>query len=408
MTLLKKLDAVFVSGKGAGAFFLSIALWGVAFGCFQSVVNNFLTDIHNFTELERGWLESFREIPGTLLVFLLALLHKVGNWKVMKLGALIAALGVAALTIPGDKVWIILVIMIWSTGEHLMMPVRQALTMELALPGKGGAALGLVSGTVNVGTVAGSLLVAGIFFVVVNLLGVTSKAAVYNFVWIIVALLAAASLAAMMIPKNADSPTRRPRLYFNRKYKIFYMLELFYGARKQVFLTFAPFVLIKVYGFDTALMAVLFAAAAGINIVAAPLMGKITDKIGYRNVMIYDTVILFFVCLLYGYAGSWFPRNVAVWVAGINFLLDAVISSASLATNLYVKDISDNRDELTSTLSTGISMNHAVTIIAGPVGGWIWVQFGVGALFGTAAAMAILNSLCALFVRTPGKEGKMS
>ena len=91
MTLFKKLDAVFVPGKGAGAFFLSIALWGVAFGCFQSVVNNFLTDIHNFTELERGWLESFREIPGTLLVFLLALLHKVGNWKVMKLGALIAA-----------------------------------------------------------------------------------------------------------------------------------------------------------------------------------------------------------------------------------------------------------------------------------------------------------------------------
>jgi MFS family permease len=155
-------------------------------------------------------------------------------------------------------------------------------------------------------------------------------------------------------------------------------------------------------------MAVLFAAAAAINIVAAPLMGKITDKIGYRNVMIYDTVILFFVCLLYGYAGTWFPREIAVWVAGINFLLDAVISTASLATNLYVKDISDNRDELTSTLSTGISMNHAVTLIAGPLGGWIWIKFGVGALFGVAAAMAVLNSLCALLVRVPAKEAPRS
>ena len=398
MQLFRKLDTVFESGKGAGAFFLSIALWGVAFGCFQSVVNNFLTDVHNFTELERGWLESFREIPGTLLVFLLALLHKVGNWKVMKIGALIAALGVGALTIPGDKVWIILVIMIWSTGEHLMMPVRQALTMELARPEKGGAALGLVSGTVNVGTVAGSLIVAGIFFAAVNLLG-CGKAAVYNMVWILVALLAAASLGAMMIPRNVDSPTRRPRLYFNRKYNIFYILELFYGARKQIFLTFAPFVLIKVYGFDTALMAVLFAAAAGINIVAAPLMGKITDRIGYRNVMIYDTVILFFVCLLYGYAGSWFPREIAVWVAGANFLLDAVLSTASLATNLYVKDISDSRDELTSTLSTGISMNHLVTLIAGPLGGWIWIKFGVGTLFAIAAILSVLNTLCALMVK---------
>ena len=314
--LREKFNAAFPPGGAAGPFFLSVAIWGVAFGCFQAVVNNYLTDIHNFTELERGWLEFFREMPGLLLVFMLALLHKAGNWKVMKLGALIACLGVAALMIPADKVWVILLIMVWSAGEHLMMPVRQALTMELAAPGKGGVALGLVSGAVNVGTVAGSLIVAFIFFAAVNLLGVADKLYVYNAVWLVIALLAGGSLYAMLIPKNADSPARRPRLYFNIKYKIFYALELFYGARKQIFLTFAPFVLIKVYDFDTALMAVLFAVAAGINIIAAPLVGKLTDRIGYRNVMIYDTVILFFVCLLYGYAGDLFPRSIAVWVVG--------------------------------------------------------------------------------------------
>ena len=396
-----KLESAFPPGRAAGAFFLSVALWGVAFGCFQSVVNNFLTDIYNFTELERGWLEFFREMPGLLLVFMLALLHKAGNWKVMKMGALIACLGVAALMIPADKMWVILFIMIWSAGEHLMMPVRQALTMEIAAPGKGGVALGLVSGTVNVGTVAGSLIVAGIFFAAVNLMGVTDKVLVYNGVWLVIALLAGASLYAMCIPKNTDSPTRRPKLYFNWKYKVFYALELFYGARKQIFLTFAPFVLIKVYDFDTALMAVLFAVGAGINIFAAPLVGKLTDRIGYRNVMIYDTVILFFVCLLYGYAGTLFPRHIAVWVVGANFLLDSIISTTALATNLYVKDISDNRDELTSTLSTGISINHLISIIAAPVGGWIWLKFGVGTLFAVAAAMAVFNSLCALLVPRP-------
>lgn len=401
--LKNKFDSAFPPGKGAGAFFLSVALWGVAFGCFQAVVNNYLTDIHDFSELERGWLEFFREMPGLLLVFMLAALHKAGNWKVMKTGALIACLGVAALMIPAGKVWVILFIMIWSTGEHLMMPVRQALTMELAAPGKGGAALGLVSGTVNIGTVAGSLIVAGIFFAAVDLLGITGKLPVYDLVWLVIALLAGASLAAMMIPKNVDSPARRPRLYFNWKYKVFYALELFYGARKQIFLTFAPFVLVRVYGFDTALMAALFALAAGINIFAAPLVGKLTDKIGYRYVMIYDTVVLFFVCLFYGYAGSWFSKEVALWVVGINFLLDAVISTTSLATNLYVKDISDDRDELTSTLSTGISINHLVSIIAAPVGGWIWYKAGVGTLFAVAAVMALLNTGCAFFVRPPKK-----
>ena len=398
MSFKSKLESAFPPGKSAGASFLSVALWGVAFGCFQAVMNNYLTDIHNFTELERGWLEFFREMPGLLLVFMLALLHKAGNWKVMKIGALIACLGVAALMIPANKIWVILFIMIWSTGEHLMMPVRQALTMEIAAPGKGGVALGLVTGTMNVGTVAGSLIVAGIFFAAVNLLGVANKLLVYDAVWLVITLLAAASLAAMLIPKNPESPARRPRLYFNWKYKIFYALELFYGARKQIFLTFAPFVLIKVYDFDTALMAALFAVGAGINIFAAPLVGKLTDRIGYRNVMIYDTVILFFVCLLYGYAGDIFPRHIAVWVVGANFLLDSIISTTALATNLYVKEISDNKDELTSTLSTGISINHLISIIAAPVGGWIWLRFGVGTLFGVAAVMALLNSLCAFFV----------
>jgi MFS family permease len=148
-------------------------------------------------------------------------------------------------------------------------------------------------------------------------------------------------------------------------------------------------------------MAVLFAVGAGINIFAAPLVGKLTDRIGYRNVMIYDTVILFFVCLLYGYAGILFPRHIAVWVVGANFLLDSIISTTALATNLYVKDISDNRDELTSTLSTGISINHLISIIAAPVGGWIWLKFGVGTLFAVAAVMAVFNSLCALLVPRP-------
>lgn len=393
-----KLAATFPPGRSAGAFFLSIALWGVAFGCFQAVMNNFLSEIHRFSELERGWLEFFREMPGLLLVFMLAALHKVGNWKVMRLGALIACVGVTALLIPADKITVVLLIMVWSAGEHLMMPVRQALTMEIAAPGKGGTALGLVTGTINVGTVAGSLIVAGIFFAAVNLLGVRNRLFVYDLVWAVIALLTAAGLAAMMIPKNADGPAKRPRLYFNRKYKIFYALELFYGARKQIFLTFAPYVLIKVYNFDTAVMASLFGLAAGLNIFMAPLVGKLTDRIGYRNVMIYDTVILFFVCLLYGYAGSWFPKNVALWVVGANFMLDAVLSTTSLATNLYVKDISDDRDELTSTLSTGISINHLISICAAPAGGWIWLRFGVGPLFAVAAAMAVFNSLCALAV----------
>ncbi|MBO5723774.1 MAG: MFS transporter, partial [Lentisphaeria bacterium] len=89
----------------------------------------------------------------------------------------------------------------------------------------------------------------------------------------------------------------------------------------------------------------------------------------------------------------------------VNFVLDAVLSTTSLATHIYVKELSENQDELTSTLSTGISINHLIAILAAPIGGWIWVRFGLWVLFSFAAVMAVCNTL---FAMTIPKEVKKS
>ena len=101
---------------------------------------------------------------------------------------------------------------------------------------------------------------------------------------------------------------------------------------------------------------------------------------------------------MYGYAGKIFPINIAVIVLCLNFVLDAVLSTTSLATNIYVKTLATNQDELTSTLSTGISINHLISIIAAPVGGYIWIKFGVEYLFAFSGVMAIANTLFALTI----------
>jgi MFS family permease len=165
-----------------------------------------------------------------------------------------------------------------------------------------------------------------------------------------------------------------------------------------------------VYGFDTATMALLLGVCATVNIFMAPLVGRLTDRIGYRRVMIYDTVILFFVCLLYGFAGELFAPALVVAVLCANFLLDSVISTSALATNLYAKIISDNQSELTSTLSTGISINHLISVLAAPLGGWVWSRYGVGALFAGAAVMAVFNSLFAMSIpkTDAGAQGNSS
>ena len=392
--------------SGALAFFTSILVWGVGVGCFMAALNNYLSEIYHMNSLDRGWLEFFRELPGLALVFILALLHRVSDWKVMRIGTMISMAAAALLLIPSDKIFVTGFIMIYSLGEHLVMPVRSAIAMQVSREGHAGQSLGYLTGIMNFGSVAGSIIVAAVFFIGSHWIGYKSKT-LFNLIWLFIFALMMISVFCTFSRNAPNQPSKRPRLYFNRKFNKFYALELFYGARKQIFLTFAPYVLIREYNFSTAAMALLLGICAAVNIFAAPAVGKLTDRFGYRSIMIWDTVILCGVCLLYGYAGVLFPLPVALGVVCFNFLLDAVISTTSLATNIYVREIASGQDELTSTLSTGISINHLIAILSAPIGGWVWQRYGIGVLFSFAAAMAVCNSLFAATLPKPGTIKRM-
>ena len=398
----------FRPGSGARAFFTSILIWGVGVGCFAAAMNNFLSEVHHMDSFDRGTLEFFRELPGMLLVLLLALLHKMSDWKVMRLGTLVSMVGAALLLVPTGrfahgKLAVTLLIMLWSTGEHLVLPVRSTIAIQVAEPEHVGKSLGLLTSSHNFGAVAGSAIVMAIFFCGTRYLKV-SEAALFNVVWMLIAGLMLLSVLTTFSKDAPNVPSKRPRLYFRRKFSKFYALELFYGARKQIFLTFAPYVIIREYGFSTASMALLFGVCAAANIFGAPQIGKLCDRWGYRNVMIWDTVVLCGVCLLYGFAGRIFTPGVALAVVCVNFLLDAVISTTAMATSIYVRDLASNGDEITATFSTGLSINHLISIIVAPLGGWVWKRFGVEWLFAFAAVMAVCNTLFAMTIPDPRRR----
>jgi MFS family permease len=166
-----------------------------------------------------------------------------------------------------------------------------------------------------------------------------------------------------------------------------------------VFLTFAPYVLILNYGADTAVISLLLAISAVCGLVASPLIGRLIDRVGYRAVMIGDTLILIVVCLLYGFSHRIFPMHIAFYVVCVNYILDAIISVANIASNVYVQDIADNHDEITATLSTGISVNHVISILIALLGGLLWKFFGIELLFTISAILALLNSLYAATIK---------
>jgi MFS family permease len=341
-------------------------------------------------------VEFFRETPGLLVVLILAWMYRFSESRIFKIGVGIMAAGIAGLLLSGSgKLPVVLFMVVFSTGEHIIMPVKSTISLDLAAAGKGGASLGITSAINNVGNIAGFVVVTVLFFVFSRLGFARTDVVQFKAVFAIsAALLLGAFLISLALRESTLKGTRR-RFYFARKFFKYYMLEVFYGARKQIFLTFAPYVLILRYGADASVVSLLLAVCALFGIIFSPLMGRLIDTLGYKFIMVTDTLVLVIVCLLYGFSHRLFPPEIAFMVVCVNFVLDSIISLASMASNVYVQDIASGPEEITATLSTGISVNHVISIFIALMGGWIWKVTGIEVLFSLSAFLGLLNSFYA-------------
>ena len=395
---MKKIAAVFRDGTNYKVFLLSVFIIGLGYGIHKGLLDNYLAEIVGIGEFERGLTEFFRELPGFLLIFILALLFTFSAEKLYKLGAIIILIGMGMLAIvPPVKVLVVLAVCICSLGEHIQLGMKSTLALSYSKEGKGGEALGLQSSSQQVGTLIGFIIVIIGFLVFAK----TQPFKIFFMVAGIITAVGAFISFGMKGKSETDENARH--FYFRKKYTKYYMLEVFYGARKQVFLTFGPSVLILFYGAKTTVISLLFAISAIASFLMAPVVGKIIDRAGYKIVMIMDTLILVVVCFFYGFAHHLFPMNVAFIVCCINYVLDAVISLASMAASVYVQDISDNMQEVKATLSTGISVNHLITLAIALFGGWIWQKVGIETLFIISAVLGLCNSAYAATIKTKKK-----
>ena len=404
------LDDIYRPEEKIGRFLWVLVLFGIAFGLKRGVQDNYLADIIIIKPFERGIVEFFRELPGLLLIFILALMYKFADSRVFKVGCALMAGGMAGLFITSSiitnntgvlitKILVVLFMVLFSTGEHIIMPVRCTIAMELAKREKAGASLGITTSINQLGNIAGFLLVTGIFFLLGRIGYARTDIIGYRVVFGAgTALMVAAAMTAAAL-KETTLKAPRQRFYFAKKFTKYYILEVFYGSRKQIFLTFAPYVLILQYGADPSIMSILFAICAVFVMLCSPLIGKLIDKAGYKAVMIGDTLILIVVCLMYGFAHRLFSPGTAFIIVCINFILDQIISIASMANNVYVQRISSNPEEITATLSTGISVNHVFSVLIALLGGWIWSIAGIETLFTISAVLALINSIYAATIK---------
>ena len=394
---MNKLKTIFKPDSPYKAFLLSILLAGIGYGLYKGVLDNYLVEAVGASEVDKGVTEFFRELPGALLVFLLAVFYTVSTERLFKVGSLIMLIGMGLHAIlPPTKVLVTVAILVFSLGDHIRFGMRNTLTLNYTYEGHGGEALGYQSSIVQVGQLVGLLTVTVLY-------GLLPENAAFKFFFYFAAVLEALSLLfASRVQGKSEVDSHKRRFYFHKKFKKYYMLEVFYGARKQVFFTFGPFVLIQLYGADTTKVSLLLSLSAVASFLLAPAVGKLIDRIGYKKVMVGDTLILVIVCFFYGFAHHIFPMNIAFYICCVNYILDSVISLASLASNIYVQELSENEDEMKATISTGLSVNHVITIFIALFGGWIWNRLGVETLFILSAVLGLCNSAYAATI----KEGR--
>ena len=397
---MQRLKDISMPGANYRMLFLTLLAMGLARGLHKGVLDNYFANIAAMSAFDRGVAEFFRELPGLGLILILALLYTLSAQSIFKIGGIIVLFGLALhAVVPPTQAMLTAAVCFYSLGEHMQVGTVNAISLNYARPGCGGSALGIQNALTQAGTLLGFLAIIVVF------LFAPSTITTFRWVfWAAAAVAAVALVTALRLNVVGETNFQHNRFYFRRKYNKYYLLEILYGSRKQVFFTFGPYVLILFYGANSSLISFLFAVSAVCSFFAAPMVGRITDRVGYKTVMVADTLILVIVCFFYGYAHHIFSPKVAFIVCCANYVFDAMLSLASMAANLYVQDMAENAEEVKSTLATGLALNHLIAIFIALFGGWVWETLGIEVLFVISATLGVLNSAVAATIKVPEKS----
>jgi predicted MFS family arabinose efflux permease len=368
---------------------------GMAYSIYDSTFNNFLDSRFPLTGFQRSFLEFPRELPGFLVVFVSALLWFLCS---RRLGAFALLLGVAGTLLIGfvstTYALMVVCLFVYSLGQHLFMPLAASIGMELAHQGRTGRRLGQLNAIRNLAAILGSFAV----FLGFKFLGFGFQ---HTFVLTAVGLGAAAALMFAMRPDAVKKP--KSFLKLHREYRLFYVLNVLSGSRKQIFITFAPWVIVTIFHKPTETLATLLTIGGAIGILFQPLLGRAIDRLGERFILASEAVLLVFVCLGYGFARFLFPEATAFLIMCFCFLLDQMLFSVSMARSMYIKKIAVEDAHVQPALTAGVTIDHVFSISVALLGGAIWNAFGYQYVFLLGILIAALNFLASMQVRIPAR-----
>jgi hypothetical protein len=375
-------------------FLMALAM-PIAFNTWSALLNNFVVEVADFDGADIGLLHTIREIPGFFAVGVIAIIMFMRE-QVLGLVSLIL-LGVAtAITAQFPQMGGILTLtMLSSIGFHYYETVNQSLQLQWLKIEDAPRMLGWLMAAGSFATLIAYLAIMGLWETL-NL----SFNTVYMVGGGITALIA---IFAMVAYPQFESPTPQvKKMVLRKRYWLYYAMQFMAGARRQIFMVFAGFMMVEKFGYDVHELTALYTINLVANMIFAPLLGKLVSIWGERRALILEYVGLMVIFLAYGgvYWLGW-----GALIAATLYVLDHMFFALALALKTYFQKIADPGD-IAPTAAVAFTINHIAAVFLPVLLGLLWLV-SPSAVFLLAAAMAGVSLCLALLIPrhpAPGNE----
>ena len=353
---------------------MSVAM-PVAFSTWSALLNNFVVERAAFTGIEIGILQSLREIPGFLAFTTIFVLLIIKEQPFGVVALAILGVGVALAGFFPTAIGLYCTTVLMSTGFHYFEVVKQSLALQWLSKEETPQVLGKL---ISVGAVT-SLVVYAVLWCLLEILAL-------DYIWIfLIAGGLCCCLAVLMwlaFPRFTGKHEQEKRLVLRKRYWLYYALTFFSGARRQIFVVFAAFLMVEKFGYSASQVALLFLINYAFNWLFAEKIGEVIGRIGERKALTIEYVGLIFVFTAYA-----FVQNPYIG-AGL-YVIDHMFFALSIAMSTYFQKIASPED-IASSAGVSFTINHIAAVVVPAALGLVWMV-SPAAVFLTGTGIAVFS-----------------
>ena len=380
-----------MAGRPEVLLFLTAFAASLAFSVWEVLLNNFAIEKAAFTGREIGILHSLREIPGFLSFTAVLVLLVVREQSFALISILLLGTGVALTGFLPTEYGLYFTTVLMSVGFHYFYTIQQSLTLQWIEIEKAPLVLGRLS---SFASIAAVIAFGGVW------LGMNHLDLSYEVLYLLAGGLAVllTAVAWVYFPAFSQRVPQRKQLLMRRRYWLYYALTFMSGARRQIFMVFAGFLMVERFGFSAGNIALLFLANHVINTVVAPRMGRFIAQVGERAALTLEYLGLVGIFTAYAFVD-------VAWLAATLFIADHILFSMAIAIKSYFQKIADPAD-IASTAGVSFTINHIAAVVIPAAFGLVWLV-SPAIVFLSGAAMATGSLILARLVPnapSPGNE----